>query len=294
MSEPEKDNHTGRMTTGHEWNGITELNTPVPKVVWFFLVSTILYAIVSWFVLPTWPTGNSYTKGVWQYDQRKAVIEAIEDVENSRSAWQSDIALATFEEVEANPVLMEKVDRYGGRLFEDNCAMCHGRDAKGASGFPNLTDASWLWGGDYESIMETLRVGINSSHEESHISEMMAFGRDQLLDRDQVKILAAYIMSLSTSIEPSPAESDTLAEGQVLFEENCSSCHGENGEGLTYVGAPNLTDSFWIYGGEPDDIRQTLYNGRQGVMPAWENRLDEIDRKILALYIKNLNDGAER
>lgn len=288
MSKPERDEHTGRMTTGHEWNGITELNTPVPKVVWFFLVSTILYAIGSWVVLPTWPTGDSYTKGTWEYDQRKAVAEAMRDVESSRSDWQGDIALADFEDIEADSALMEKVARYGGRLFEDNCAMCHGRDAKGAHGFPNLADGSWLWGGDYDSIMETLRVGINSSHEESHISEMMAFGRDQLLDRDQIKTLTAYIMSLSTGTNHNLSNLD-ITEGHNLFEENCSSCHGESGEGLTYVGAPNLTDGFWIYGGEANDIAETLNNGRRGVMPSWETRLTETDRKILALYIKSLN-----
>ena len=99
-------------------------------------------------------------------------------------------------------------------------------------------------------------------------------------------------MSLSTSTGPANLDPASTTEGQSLFEENCSSCHGESGEGLTYVGAPNLTDGFWIYGGEANDIAETLNKGRQGVMPSWETKLTETDRKILALYIKSLNPGS--
>jgi cytochrome c oxidase cbb3-type subunit 3 len=275
------------MTTGHEWNGITELNTPVPRPVYIFLAAAALFAVVYWVLMPAWPTGASYTKGLLGFDQRAAVADRLRDAAAERSVWTDRIARESFQQVLADPALMTIVRETGHRLFGDNCAACHGRDAQGNRGFPNLTTSSWLWGGSPEAIAETIRVGINSGHPDSRTSQMLAFGRDGMLPRTDIEKVVAYVKSLS---DPAfvPDKQAEVAAGQAIFAANCASCHGEHATGNPDLGTPNLTDKFWIYGGEPDTIFQTVWSGRQGWMPTWESRLSEVERKILALYVFDL------
>ena len=174
-------------------------------------------------------------------------------------------------------------------LFGDNCAACHGSRAEGGPGYPSLVDDAWLWGGDDETILETLRVGINAPHPDTRYAEMLAFGRDGMLDRDQIRIVADYVQSLAGL--DSGASPERLEVGAALFADNCSSCHGADGTGMQDLGAPNLTDTHWIYGGTDQALFETIYGGRQGWMPAWENRLTEVQRKMLAIYITSLADG---
>ena len=164
MAVEERDPHTGYMTTGHEWNGIKELNTPVPRPVYFFLIVTALFSVVYWVLMPAWPLGVTYTKGLLGIDQRNTVTESLKQAALERSVWTKRIEAESFKEIQADPRLMEIVRQTGRTLFGDNCAACHGSNAQGGHGFPNLTTASWLWGGDPESIAETIRVGINSAH----------------------------------------------------------------------------------------------------------------------------------
>ncbi|HEY3149813.1 MAG TPA: cytochrome-c oxidase, cbb3-type subunit III [Dongiaceae bacterium] len=287
MSVEERDPKTGYLTTGHEWNGIKELNTPVPRAVYFFLIATALFSIGYWILMPAWPIGSTYTKGLLGRDQRTTVTKSLKQAALDRSVWTAEIEAKSYSEIQGDPRLMEVVRETGRTLFGDNCAACHGRNAKGSKGFPNLTAQSWLWGGAPETIAETIRVGINSAHPESRTSQMLAFGRDGVLPRDDIENVVAYVRSLSN---PAGIDvpADQVAAGRAVFAANCVACHGEAGQGNTELGAPNLTDQVWIYGGDRQSIYTTVWGGRQGHMPTWEARLPGLDRKILALFLVDL------
>lgn len=285
MSVEERDAHTGYLTTGHEWNGIKELNTPVPRPVYFFLILAFLFAVGYWILMPTWPTGTSYTKGLLGFDQRVFVTEDVKEAAAERAVWTDRIEKESFADIQKDPQLMHDVRETGKTLFGDNCAACHGRQATGGKGFPNLTTNSWLWGGSPEQIAETIKVGINSTHPETHTSQMPAFGRDGILQRNDIEKVVAYLRSLSGA---SGAQAGDVTAGQKIFADNCASCHGDDAKGNSETGAPNLTDRFWIYGGDPETIYTTVWGGRQGHMPTWEARLSPVERKILALYTADL------
>ncbi|MFA7306295.1 MAG: cytochrome-c oxidase, cbb3-type subunit III [Hyphomicrobium sp.] len=285
MSVEERDAHTGYLTTGHEWNGIKELNTPVPRAVYFFLILAFLFGVGYWILMPTWPTGTSYTKGLLGFDQRIFVTEDVKQAAAERAAWTDRIEKESFADIQKDPRLMHDVRETGKALFGDNCAACHGRQATGGKGFPNLTTNSWLWGGSPEQIAETIKVGINSTHPESRTSQMPAFGRDGILQRNDIEKVVAYLRSLSGA---SGAQAGDVTAGQKIFADNCASCHGEDAKGNSETGAPNLTDRFWIYGGDPQTIYTTVWGGRQGHMPTWEARLSPVERKILAIYTADL------
>jgi cytochrome c oxidase cbb3-type subunit III len=287
MSVEERDPKTGYLTTGHEWNGIEELNTPVPRAVYFFLIATALFSIGYWILMPAWPIGSTYTKGLLGRDQRTTVTESLKQAALDRSVWTAQIEAKSYSEIQGDPRLMEVVRETGRTLFGDNCAACHGRNATGSKGFPNLTAQSWLWGGAPETIAETIRVGINSAHPESRTSQMLAFGRDGVLPRGDIENVVAYVRSLSN---PAGIDvpADQVAAGRAVFAANCVACHGEAGQGNTDLGAPNLTDKFWIYGGDAQSIYTTVWGGRQGHMPTWEARLSSVERKILAVYLVDL------
>jgi cytochrome c oxidase cbb3-type subunit 3 len=282
----ERDPKSGYLTTGHEWNGLTELNTPVPRLVFFFLALAVLFSVGYWILMPAWPVGSTYTKGLLGRSDRTQVTEAVKQAAVDRAAWTGQIANKSYAEIEADPRLMTAVRQTGRTLFGDNCAVCHGRDAKGGKGFPNLTGASWLWGGSPEAIAETIRVGINSAHPESRNSQMPAFGRDQVLQRADIENVVAYVLSLANP-KTKPLAGNAEA-GKAVFNANCAVCHGPDAKGKTDVGSPNLTDRFWMYGADEDSIYNTVWGGLQGHMPTWESRLSPVDRKILALYLVGL------
>ncbi|MFT4161345.1 cytochrome-c oxidase, cbb3-type subunit III [Shinella sp.] len=291
MATERHDPATGRATTGHEWNGIEELETPIPRVVIFFLTVTTLFAIGYWILMPAWPLGVTYTKGLLGIDQRAVVTKQVEDAAATRAVWTGRIAEASLEDIAADPDLMNHVRETGRTLFIDNCAACHGTRGTGGPGFPNLAARAWLWGGEPDTIAETIRIGINSTNEETRVSQMMAFGRDGVLDDRQVRAVAAYVRSLSDL--PMGASDKALVEdGRQVFADNCVACHGEDGHGSTDVGAPNLTDATWIYGSDAQTVFTTIYSGRQGHMPHWEGRLSPVDIKILALYVGTLGEVA--
>ena len=242
MAVEERDPHTGYMTTGHEWNGIKELNTPVPRPVYFFLIATALFSVVYWVLMPAWPLGVTYTKGLLGIDQRTTVSESLAQAALERSAWSKRIEAESFKQIQADPRLMENVRQTGRTLFGDNCAPCHGSNAQGGKGFPNLTTASWLWGGDPESIAETIRVGINSAHPQSRTSQMMAFGRDGMLKKGEVDDVVAYVRSLSDPAVAKDVPAAKIEAGKAVFAANCVTCHGDNAKGKADLGAPDLTD----------------------------------------------------
>jgi len=290
MAHETHDPVTGRMTTGHEWNGIEELDTPVPRIVLFFLAVTILFSIVYWVLMPAWPLGWTYTKGILGVDQREIVTKQVKDASAARAAWTDRIASSNFAAIAADPQLMQHVRETGRTLFMDNCAVCHGTGGTGGPGFPNLAAKAWLWGGKPEEIAETIRVGINSPHPQTRISQMLAFGREGLLTPEGVRDVTAYVRSLSGQ-ELSEADRARVGAGKEAYAAaNCASCHGADGMGSREMGAPNLTDKYWIYGGDAQSVDTSIFFGRQGQMPHWEGRLSPVDIKVLTLYVGTLGE----
>lgn len=288
MSVTERDKFSGYMTTGHDWNGIKELNSPIPRIVLWFLLVTHLYAVVTWVLVPSWPLWNTYTTGLLGGNQQTAVAADIAAATAARGDWTLALATNDFGSIRSNPNLMARALITAEPLFGQNCQVCHGTNGIGGPGFPRLSDDIWLWGGTAEEIETTLRYGINSPHPDTRYAQMPAFGRDELLTGAQINTLTDYVLTLGAGITPN----DT-SEGALLFQENCAACHGENGKGVEGVGAPNLTDSDWIYGGDAATIRFGLVNGRQGVMPAWEPRLSAAEIRMLALYVEGLHTTGE-
>lgn len=290
MADATRDPVTGTITTGHEWNGIEELDTPIPRVVLFFLAVTTLFAIVYWLLMPAWPLGVSYTKGLLGIDQRQVVAEQVRDAAIERASWTAKIDKASFAEIAADPALMRHVRDTGRTLFADNCAVCHGTEGRGGPGFPNLAAGSWLWGGSPDAIAETIRAGINGTAKDTRTAQMMAFGRDGILQREQVLAVASYVRSLSGQ-KLDAAEQARVPAGKEVFAANCVACHGENAKGQPDLGAPDLTDAHWIYGGDLQSVVNSIHGGRQGHMPSWEGRLSPTDIKLLALYVGTLGEA---
>lgn len=288
MAVAERDPVSGRRTTGHEWNGIKELDTPVPRGVLMFLIATHVFAVLWWFLMPTWPLGTTYSKGLLGTDQRKTVETDLVDAAARRAEWMQRIETLGFEEIQADEQLMAIVRSTGHRLFGDNCAACHGADGRGRANYPDLTDDDWLWGGTVEAIAETMRVGINTEHPESRLAQMPSFGRDGILDRDQIGLAAAYVYSLGNPDYSTAANAERIEAGRQVFLANCAACHGEDARGQQDLGAPNLTDARWIYGGDLESIVATVHGGRQGHMPTWDERLSTAEIRILALYVHTL------
>ncbi|MCC6597291.1 MAG: cytochrome-c oxidase, cbb3-type subunit III [Alphaproteobacteria bacterium] len=297
MHKDERDPHTGYKTTGHEWNGIKELNTPIPRAILLFIIVTHLFALGYWIFMPAWPLGDTYTKGLLGADQKKRVEKEVAEAAMSRQAALEAIERQDYNTIVNDLHLMALVRENGKTLFRDNCSACHGAQGQGQSGFPSLADNDWLWGNSPEQIAKTIRVGVNADHPESRSSEMLAFGRDQLLQRGDVLDLVSYIESLSGKVPKNAdsadsADSDGIAlpKGQSIFAENCATCHGADAKGSTETGAPDLTDDIWIYGAGSDTIFHTIWDGRKGVMPSWDGRLTPLQQKILTLYVLGLNE----
>lgn len=287
MSVEERDPVSGYLTTGHDWNGIKELNSPVPRIVFAFMVVTHLYALVAWVLLPTWPLGQTFTKGLLGIDQKTAVAADLAAANAARAGWTEALATLEFDAIRADPDLMARALATAGPLYGQNCQACHGADGIGGPGFPRLNDDIWLWGGTADEISTTLRVGINAAHPDTHYAQMPAFGRDELLTRAEISLLTDYVQTLGNGVIV-----DDPAEGSVLFQTNCAACHGEDARGIEGTGAPNLTDADWVYGGDALSIRNTLIVGRQGQMPSWQSRLTEAEIRAMALYIDGLSGAA--
>jgi cytochrome c oxidase cbb3-type subunit 3 len=284
----EFDHVSGRSTTGHEWDGIKELNTPLPRwwVITFY--ATILWAIGYWIVYPAWPLLWSHTTGIWNYSTRADVASELANLEKIRGDKMVALGAASLADIEKNPALLALARARGKTVFGDNCAPCHGTGGAGAKGYPNLNDDEWLWGGSLDQISQTIQFGIRSGHQKSHESAMLAFGKEGVLKADQIETVANYVRSLSGL--PTSAGFDAAA-GAKLFKDNCTSCHGDNGKGNQELGAPDLTDKIWLYGSDEATLIETIANGRAGVMPAWVGRLDPTTIKALTVFVHSLGGG---
>ncbi len=275
-------------TTGHEWDGIEELNTPLPRWwVWIFY-ATIVWSIGYWVVYPSWPLISSYTSGTFGWSSRASVHEELDSLKKLRAPLIARLEKAKIEEILSNPDLLALARAQGRVTFQDNCAGCHGVGATGARGYPNLNDDEWLWGGTPEEIIASITYGIRSGHPKEHSGTMPSFGRDGSLKMEEIVAVAEYVRTLSGL---KPADKVDLKVGANVFKAQCVVCHSENGKGRRDVGAPDLTDGIWLYGSDQKTIVEGIFHGRGGVMPAWADRLDAITIKALAAYIHSLGGG---
>lgn len=284
----EIDQISGVETTGHEWDGLKELNNPAPRWwLWVFLI-TIVWAVGYWVIYPAWPTLSGHTKGSLNWNQYKKLNEEQAEIAVRQQAWLEKFRAASFEEIKNDPELYEFARAGGAVAFKENCSACHGTGAEGRKGYPNLNDDDWLWGGKIGDIYHTLKVGVRSSHADARISQMPAFGKDGMLKREEIQDLAEYVFLLSHS---DAAKSEASMRGEKLFTANCASCHGDRGQGGQEVGAPKLNDALWLYGGTKQEIARQIADPRHGIMPTWENRLSEDTIRQLAIYVHSLGGG---
>ncbi len=282
----EHDPVTGTETTGHDWDGITELNTPLPRWWLWTLYLTIIWGIGYTIAYPAWPMISGATKGVLGYSTRAEVAEDIARVDAQNSEISAVLASADLSTLTRDDPAYQFGVSGGAAVFRANCSQCHGAGAAGAVGYPNLLDDAWLWGGTLDEIEYTVRHGIrNDQDDDAHWSEMPAFG--EIFSEEEIAMTTDYVLSLSGQDHDA-----TMAEqGAVLFAENCAACHGDAGLGDPSVGAPNLADAIWLYGGTRSDVEYSIINARFGVMPAWGLRLSEEDVKAVTLYVHQLGGG---
>lgn len=282
----EKDEATGRETTGHEWDGIKELDTPLPKWWLYTFYSTIAFALVYVVLYPAWPWLSGHSTGLLGYSRRAELAAELAAEKARRAPMEARIAAADIDKIRHDPELMAYVTAAGRVEFEESCSPCHGAGGAGRKGYPSLVDDDWLWGGTPEQILQSVRFGVRNENPDSHVSDMPRFGADKLLTTQQIADAASYVLSLSGE-----ASGVAVTRGKTVFADNCAACHGAAGEGNPDLGAPNLADKIWLYGGDRASVIESISNARRGSMPAWSERLDPVTVKILAAYVHALGGG---
>jgi cytochrome c oxidase cbb3-type subunit III len=282
------DAKTGIVTTGHEWDGVRELNNPLPRWWLWLFYATIIFSVGYWIAYPAWPLATSATQGLLNWHSRSAIVTDLDNLKAQRGAMFGKLGAASLSEIIADPQLVDFARAYGRQSFANNCAPCHGAGGGGAKGYPNLVADRWLWGGKLDDIVQTIRYGARNGNPKAHIGDMPDFGRSGILKADEVSAVADYVRSLAKL--PADGTAD-LARGAKIFADNCSPCHGADGKGTTALGAPNLTSAVWLYGSDKATIVETVTNGRGGVMPAWSERLDDTTIKALAVFVFTLGGG---
>lgn len=282
------DQATGTAMVGHEWDGIEELDTPLPRWwLWTFYAS-IAFSLVYVVLYPAIPMLHTATPGVLGWTSRGVLAQEVADENDRHQALRAAIAAAPIETLASNPGLQRAAIEGGHAAFKVNCVQCHGAGAAGSKGYPNLNDDDWLWGGDLASIQLTLVNGIRyPGNDATRISQMPAFGHDGILTAAQVEDVVSHVRVLSKQEPGSPA----ALRGSEIFAANCAVCHGGGGEGNRAVGAPRINDRIWLYGGDRTSLVNTVMNAHAGVMPAWNTRLDPVTIKMLAVYVHSLGGG---
>jgi cytochrome c oxidase cbb3-type subunit 3 len=291
MANRRIDEPTGTETVGHEWDGIEELNTPLPRWwLWTFYLS-IAFAIGYVIVYPAIPLLDRGTEGLWGWTSRGQLAEETALAEKQRASTMARLAATPIEDLGSDPQLMEAAVAGGRAAFRVNCVQCHGAGAAGVEGlYPNLNDDDWLWGGNLKEIEQTIAHGIRQpGSENTRTSLMPSFGRDGILTPEQVGDVASFVRTLSGKEKASAASK----RGADLFAANCVACHGPAGKGLREFGAPNLADAIWLYGGSHEAISSSVTAAHAGVMPAWAGKLDPATIKMLAAYVHSLGGGED-
>ncbi|HZY48651.1 MAG TPA: cytochrome-c oxidase, cbb3-type subunit III [Devosia sp.] len=286
MMDKQIDDQTGTETTGHEWDGIKELNTPLPRWWLWTFYACIVFAIGYTIAYPAWPVIGSATTGLLGYTGRGELQGELAGAQQAQSKFTDRIAALPVAQVAADPELSKFAAAAGKSLFKVNCAQCHGSGAAGAPGYPNLNDDDWLWGGTIDQIYTTITHGVRSADAATHFNLMPNFGTDGVLTPDQIVTVAKQVASLS-GLEGGASTSD----GQQIFSANCVSCHGAQGQGNPSSGVPALNDKIWLYGGTLAQIEAQITQPRHGIMPAWGARLGDTAVKELAVYVHGLGGG---
>ncbi|MBD3729615.1 MAG: cytochrome-c oxidase, cbb3-type subunit III [Sphingomonadales bacterium] len=284
------DDATGVETVGHEWDGIEELNNPLPRWwVWSFY-ACIAFAIGYMIVYPAIPMVHSATSGLWGWSSRGQLADEVKVGDAKRDEQIAGLAAMPIEQLPGDPKLLAAAVAGGRAAFKVNCVQCHGSGAAGGNGYPNLNDDDWLWGGDIKTIETTLQHGIRQPGDDAtRMSIMPSFGRDGILTQPQIGAIADHVLSLSGKAKDNP-------QGAALFEANCAVCHGADGKGMRDFGAPNLSDAIWLHAKTPgvmskDELVQFISDPKMGVMPAWQGRLSPLTIKMLAAYVHSLGGG---
>lgn len=286
MAEEQRlDEATGQTTVGHSYDGIEELNTPLPRWWLWTFYATIVWGIGYTIAFPAWPLISSATGGLLGYSTRGEVTEQIAVHEAQNAGLVEQLISADLGAL----LPTDDIHRYGtargAAVFRAQCSQCHGSGAAGATGYPNLLDNDWLWGGELEQIAYTVRHGIrNDTDFDAHWSEMPAYGRDEILADSDIEVIADFVLALPESL-------DQMGAGRQIWFDHCAACHGDNALGDPSIGAPNLADAIWLYGGDRDTVIETITNARFGVMPAWGQRLSEEDVRAVSIYVHSLGGG---
>ncbi len=284
------DEPTGTETVGHEWDGIEELNTPLPRWWLWALYATIVWGIGYTIAYPAWPMISKATAGVLGWSSRDELQREMTVEQGRRAPIVNAIATRPVEQLKSDARLWQAAIEGGRAAFRVNCVQCHGSGAAGSKGFPNLNDDDWLWGGDITSIHYTIEHGIrNPDHDKTRMSQMPAFGRDGLLQPREIDDVTAFVRAVSRQ-QPVNAAAQ---RGAALFATNCASCHGADAKGNRQFGAPNLTDAIWLYGGDEASIHKTISDAHYGVMPRWGEKLSPATVNMLAAYVHSLGGGEE-
>ena len=279
------DQYSGVETTGHEWDGIKELNNPMPRWWIYTFIVCCIWGFAYQIYYPSWPLIDSYYEGVGGKTQREVFQSEFAMIVKDRSIFSEKIKDADLATINGDPSLIEFALAGGKAAFGDNCAPCHGTGAAGFIGYPNLNDDVWIWGGSLDEIHYTINYGIRGVHDDTRINDMPAFLRDELLNRQEIDELTTYVQSLSDN------DLQSTPEAHEMFIDNCSSCHGEDGKGIREFGSPDLTDAISLYVTDRASIVDIISYSRGGVMPTWNGRLDEATIKSLAIYVHTLGGG---
>lgn len=284
MTNKRVDETTGTSTVGHEWDGIEELDTPMPRWWLIALYISIVWGVVYVVLYPAWPLVHGATQGVLGWSSRDQLAREMEHEGARKAPLLAALAGVPIERLPENGELMRQAVAGGRAAFRVNCVQCHGAEGAGGAGYPNLNDDDWLWGGDLKAIEATIAHGVRQPGDgKTHNSLMPPFG-DGILTSAQIGQVADHVLSLAGK-----ARGD--AAGAQLFADNCAACHGPAGRGDRAVGAPNLADAIWLYGGKKEDIVRQIASPQHGVMPAWQGRLDPVTIKMLAAYVHSLGGG---
>lgn len=290
MAERRVDDVTGTSTVGHEWDGIEELDTPMPRWWLYTLYASIVFSIGYCIAYPAWPLIDRATAGILGWSSTGQLRNELAAEGARKAPIRLALSQIAIERLPQNSGLMQAAVEGGRAAFKVHCVQCHGSGAAGGKGYANLNDDDWLWGGDIKAIHQTVVNGIREpGNDETRMSQMPAFGRSGILNGDQINDVVSHVRVLART-EPSSGSSK---RGARLFAENCAACHGADGKGMRLLGAPNLTDAIWLYGGDRDTLTETVANSRYGVMPSWGQRLDPVTTKMLAAYVHSLGGGED-
>jgi cytochrome c oxidase cbb3-type subunit 3 len=275
------------MTTGHEWDGLQELNRPLPKWWIYVFFATVVWAVGFCLLYPSVPGITGYFHGIVGSYQRDAVDADVAAVAQQRAGAMDRIKKLSFAEIRKDPQLLAVAETAGRITFAENCQPCHGAGGGGNPGFPALAAGNWLWGGKLEDIQQTVTFGIRSGLDDARNSQMPRFGADGILKPAEIQTVADYAATLFGL----PATGTNPAEGKRIFAENCAVCHGDAGQGNREVGGPRLAARTHLHGGDRAAIVAQIKTPHMGVMPNWNARLDLAKIKSVTLYVHSLGGG---